>query len=193
LKPEAESNEQKPGRPAPPMRGQTLDIEVETLKEKRALIMGLSWPALAENILVSMVSIVSMIMVGPLGPNAIGAVGLVAQPRFVMLAAFMALNIGSTAIISRFKGAKDVESANMVLGQSLVMAAGVTLILCLAMYFGGEALLRVMTGRQISEDMIQMAMVFLRIQVLGFPTLAFTFTINAILRGVGNTQSGLLQ
>ena len=166
-----------------------IDIEVESLAGKRSLIIGLAWPALAENILASVVSMVDMIMVGALGAYAIGSVGLVTQPRFVMLAAFMALNVGSTAMVSRFKGAGDRNNANMILNQSLVMTAGISLALCLGMFFGGDALIRFLAGSNISDDMIKGANTYLRIQVYGFPILAFTFTINAVLRGVGNTRA----
>jgi putative MATE family efflux protein len=166
-----------------------IDIEIESKAGKRALIIGLTWPALAESILASLVSMVDMMMVASLGSFAISAVGLVTQPRFVMLAAFMALGVGSTAMVSRFKGAKDAENANMVLNQSLVMTVGITAILCLGMLFGGEALIRFLAGKNISEETIQGALSYLRIQVYGFPVLSLTFTINGVLRGVGNTKA----
>jgi len=171
------------GRPNAP------DIEVESLSGKRLLIIGLAWPALAENVLVSLVSMVDMVMVASLGAYAIGAVGLVTQPRFVMLSAFMALNVGATAMVSRFKGARDRENANLVLNQSIVMAVGISFLLCLVMFIWGEALVRFLAGKNISEVMIQGALGYLRIQVYGFPTLAITITINAVLRGVGNTRA----
>ena len=166
-----------------------IDIEVESVSGKRLLILGIAWPALAESVLSSLVSMVDMIMVGSMGAWAIGAVGLVTQPRFVMIAAFMALNVGSTAMVSRFKGAGDKNNANLVLRQSIIMAAGISLLLCIAMFFGGESLIRFLAGANISENMIQGANTYLRIQVYGFPTLALTFTVNAVLRGVGNTKA----
>jgi putative MATE family efflux protein len=169
--------------------GRQLDIEVESRAGKRALIIGLSWPALAESILASLVSMVDMMMVASLGSYAISAVGLVTQPRFVMLAAFMALSVGSTAMVSRFKGARDPDNANMVLNQSLILTVGVTALLCLGMFFGGEALIRFLAGKNISEETIRGALSYLRIQVYGFPTLSLTFTINAVLRGAGNTRA----
>jgi putative MATE family efflux protein len=169
--------------------GRQLDIETESKAGKRALIVSLTWPALAESILASLVSMVDMVMVASLGSYAISAVGLVTQPRFVMLAAFMALSVGSTAMVSRFKGARDPENANMVLNQSLVMTMGITILLCLGMFFGGEALIRFLAGGSISEQTIQGALSYLRIQVCGFPTLSLTFTVNAVLRGVGNTRA----
>jgi len=132
---------------------------------------------------------VDMIMVGVLGSYAIEAVGLVSQPRFLMLAAFQALNVGATAMVSRFKGAGDRDNANMVLNQSLVMAAFISVCVFLLMFFGGDPLLRFLAGNNIQEDTIRGAHIHLRIQVFGFPILAFTFTINAVLRGVGNTRA----
>jgi putative MATE family efflux protein len=184
-----EQVDEKPDRLKVGARGSSIDIEVESTAGKRSLIIGLTWPALAENFLTSIVSMIDMIMVASLGAYAISAVGLITQPRFVMLAAYMALNVGSTAMVSRFKGAGDRNSANLVLTQSLIMVTGVNLVLCLYMFFGGEALIRFLAGSNISEEVIQNANVYLRIQVYGFPILALTFTINAVLRGVGNTKA----
>jgi putative MATE family efflux protein len=169
--------------------GRQLDIEIESRAGKRSLIIGLTWPALAESILASLVSMVDMMMVASLGSYAISAVGLVTQPRFVMLAAFMALSVGSTAMVSRFKGARDPDNANMVLNQSLIMTVGITVLLCLGMFFGGETLIRFLAGKNISEETTQGALSYLRIQIYGFPALSLTFTINAVLRGAGNTKA----
>ena len=187
--PVSESNSQKPDRFSPHGRGSSIDIEVDSLGGRRSLIINLAWPVLAENVLASVVSMVDMIMVASLGAYAIGSVGLVTQPRFVMLAGLMALNVGATAMVSRFKGARDRENANMVLNQALVMAFGITVFLCVGMFFGGEPLVRFLAGKNISEEMVQGAIAYFRIQVFGFPTLSLTITINAALRGVGNTRA----
>ena len=130
-----------------------------------------------------------MVMVAALGTYAINAVGLVTQPRFVLLAAFMALNIGSTAIAARFKGAQNRESASLVLNQSMIMTLGLTVLVCVPMLFVGEPLIRLLAGQKMSEQTIQAAIIYLRIQVIGFPTMSITFCINSILRGVGNTRA----
>ena len=170
-------------------RDRQIDIEVTTKAGKRRLIFDLTWPALAENLLASLVSIVDMIMVSSLGAYAISAVGLVTQPRFVLLSAFMALSIGSTAMVARFKGAREQENACIVLNQSLIMTFGMTVFLCSLMLVAGEPLVRLLAGSNISEQTVQASFEYLRIMIIGFPTLAFTFCINSILRGVGNTRA----
>ena len=171
-------------------RGDMLpDIEDASATGKRRIIISLTWPALAENLLASLVSMIDMIMVSALGTFAISAVGLVTQPRFILLAAFMALNVGSTAMVARFKGAREQENACKVLNQSLLITAGITVCVIILMLFAGEPLIRFLAGSNISEQTVQAAIVYLRIQVYGFPTLSFTFCINAILRGAGNTRA----
>ena len=67
-------------------------------------IVRIAWPALLEFILTQIVSMVDMMMVGQLGPWAIAAVGLTTQPKFLLMTMFMAMNVGSTALIARHKG-----------------------------------------------------------------------------------------
>ena len=165
------------------------DIEVDSISGKRSLIIGLTWPALAENFLLSIVSMIDMIMVSSVGPGAMSAVGLVAQPRFVMLSAFMAMNVGSTAMVSRFKGARDQDNANSVLGQSILMGIGFSVVLCIVMFLWGDNLIGFLAGGNIAAETIEGASMYLRVQIYGFTIMAMTFTMNAALRGVGNTKA----
>lgn len=54
-------------------RRDKIDIETETLANRNKLIIELTWPALAENILASLVSMADTIMVSILGSYAISA------------------------------------------------------------------------------------------------------------------------
>ena len=68
-----------------------IDIETADPRERRKLILQLTWPALGENLLSTLVSLADSAMVATLGTYAISAVGLVTQPRFIVFSAFMAL------------------------------------------------------------------------------------------------------
>src|SRR5574344_648881 len=84
-------------------------------------VFGIAAPAVVELILTSLTSIADTIMVGKLGPWAISAVGLTTQPRFVMLAVFVALNVGSTALVARFRGQGNREDAAVVTVQAVML------------------------------------------------------------------------
>ena len=166
-----------------------IDIECESVRDRNLLILQLMWPALAENVLATLVSMADTIMVSALGTNAINAVSLCTQPRFIVFSAFMALGTGTTALVARAKGAGDREEANQALRQSLFLAAGIILLVCAAMLLWYQPLIRFIAGSNIAEDTIQSAFSYFRVQIWGFPMLGFTFIMNAALRGAGNTKA----
>ena len=160
-----------------------IDIETEHPGERNKLILTLMWPALCENVLATLVSMADTIMVSALGKSAINAVGLCTQPRFIVFSAFMALGTGTTALVARAKGAGNQEEANHALAQSLLLALGIVLLVCLAMLFWYQPLIRFIAGKNISEETVLDAFAYFRVQIVGFPLLGLTFIMNAALRG----------
>ena len=169
-------------------RGKQVDIETPGSGQKRKLIISLTWPALAENVLSSLISMVDMMMVGGLGPYAIAAVGLITQPKFILIAAFMAMNAGTTTLVAQNKGANNLDGANSALNQALILAIGMTVVIGSAMLFLAEPLVRLIAGDGLSEHIIAEALKYYKIQIYGLPTVSLTFTMNAALRGAGNTR-----
>ena len=166
-----------------------IDIEVENPGQRRRLIFSLTWPSLAENLFTSFMSMADMIMVGRLGAYAISAVGLVSQPKFILMAAFMAMNVGTTALVAQNKGARNPDGANNALNQALILSVALMAIICVTMGILAEPLIRLIAGSELSERTIVEGLKYYRIQIYGFPTVALTFTINASLRGAGNTRT----
>ena len=155
----------------------------------RRQVFSLAWPSVSELFLTSLCQMVNMMMVGVLGPWGIAAVGLNTQPRFLMLACFVALNIGSTALVARFRGMKDQKSANLVLRQTLLL----TLITSAAIGAIGFAcapyLITFMGSDAITHEP---AVAYFRVQMAGFPFIAMPLAVTAALRGVGNTRASMV-
>lgn len=157
--------------------------------ELRKDIMRLAWPSVLELVLSSLSGMVDMIMVGRLSYEAIAAVGLTNQPKFLILSAFIALNVGSTAMIARFKGMDDRKSANIVLRQSLIMTFFLSLVLSIV----GVVLTPQMVNMMGAEpDTFDMAVSYLRIQMMGVATQTMTLAMTAALRGAGNTKASMV-
>lgn len=154
----------------------------------RREIMELAWPSLVEQILVSLVSMVDMMMVGQLGPYAIASVGLCTQPRFVMLACFIAMNVGTTALVARMKGQGDQEGANRVMRQSMIMAVILSAFLSVVGVATAPQLIRFMGAER---DTFAPAVQYFRIQMYGFVFTAVGLSVSAALRGVGNTKMAM--
>ena len=85
----------------------------------------IAWPSLMELILSQLTSMADQIMVGRIpgeaGVQGLSAVGLAAQPKFMLMIMVMALNVGSTAVIARYRGQKNHAKANQVFRQALLL------------------------------------------------------------------------
>lgn len=158
-------------------------------------VVMLSWPSLLELILSQLTTFVDQIMVGripgEMGIIGLAAVGLAGNPKFVLMTAIQALNVGATAVIARSRGQQNQERANQVFRHAMLLNLILTAILMVVGLFGAEWMVRFM-GPEISETTIQAAAQYLRIQFYGLIPLCLTFTITAALRGVGNSRTPMI-
>ncbi len=171
------------------VRKDKIDLETTSISDRNKLILSLMWPALAENLLSSLVSIADTIMVSGIGEHAVRAVGLCMQPRMIMFSCFMALGTGATALVARAKGAGNREEANTVLRQALTLAVMLIVVLCIAMAFFCRPLIQWIAGGNIGADTVDGAVEYFNIQIAGFPFLALSAIMTAVLRGSGNTRA----
>lgn len=155
-------------------------------RQIQAKIWNLAFPAIIEQLLVTLVSMADMIMVGGLGASAIAAVGLSNQPIFTANAVFSAISIGSTALIARLMGAQDYKTANRAARQSLILALSTSLVLMVAVYFFAPAMIHFMKAE---ADVAPLAITYSRI--IG-ASLVFSLTsmiLNGVLRGAGDMRT----
>ncbi|MFZ3109683.1 MAG: MATE family efflux transporter, partial [Rectinemataceae bacterium] len=148
-------------------------------------VMAIAGPAVIELVLTSATSFADTIMVGKLGAYAISAVGLTNQPRFVMLATFVALNVGTTALVARFKGRGNKKDAELVTTQSILLAFAIAVLLSILGTVFARPMVRFMGA---GADTIDAATSYFRILMIGFVPTVLPIAISALLRGVGDTR-----
>lgn len=153
-------------------------------------VVRIAWPSLVELTLTQLTSMVDLMMVGGLGAVAISAVGLTTQPKFLLMTMFQALNVGATALVARYKGAGRRDKANQILRQGLLLSFIASAIASFLGYVFAEDMVRFMASGDPAA--IPDAVVYLRIQMLGFIPFALTSTITATLRGIGNTRTAMI-
>ena len=156
-------------------------------------ILRIAWPSFLELLLTQLTSMADQMMVGNLpgevGVQALSAVGITILPKFLMMTMITALNVGSTAVAARFRGMGDRDRVNEVLRQALVLN------LLLSVLFMGlglvlaPTLMRMMGGAGLSDEAFGFAVTYFRIQMYGFVPLCMTFTVTALLRGIGDTKN----
>jgi putative MATE family efflux protein len=172
-------------QPAPP-HGKAPAAAGVRLTERplRAAIWALAGPALVELSLVTLVQMIGLMMVGRLGPTAIDAVGLTNQPVFFAQSIFVALDVGTTALVAHAIGAGDRELADAAALQTFVLNVALGVVLSgLCAILARPVLVFMGAG----PATLAVGVPYFRIigAALAFNTLALSLT--AILRGAGDT------
>jgi putative MATE family efflux protein len=165
----------------------------------RQTVLWLALPAVGEQVLNTLVGLADTFLVGHLNEQAaarlgyssataLAAVGLANQMVWLVTVLFMAVSVGSTALIARAKGASDTAEANRALRQSLIvgLAMGVAATL-LGLLLATPFMMLLGAG----PDVLPQSVTFLHIAALTFAPAALLFIGTAALRGVGDTRTPL--
>ena len=155
----------------------------------RMNIFHIVWPVFIEVLLGSLFGMIDMMMVGRISEHAaqaVSAVGMTNQPVFLGLSFVQALNVGGTAIIARYYGAKKYKNISLVLKHVMLLAMlGFVLPISVLMILLAPYVLSFL-GADVS--VIEVGSAYFRVIMLGFIFQSFSFTMTAALRGIGETK-----
>jgi putative MATE family efflux protein len=157
-----------------------------TKQEANKEVIKLAAPALAEQIMMSLIGMADMIMVSRIGPAAIAAVGLSNQPMMFAMAIFMALNVGTTAVVARHVGANESDAANETARQSLILVGLLGVIMAAIMFFSAQWILLFMGAE---PDTMAHAVTYFRIVSVSMIFNTIQMSVNSMVRGAGDTKS----
>ncbi len=152
-------------------------------------IFKIALPCMLELMLIQLTGQIDLMMVGDLGTTAISAVGVAGQPIMILSMLFTALNVGTTAIVSRYRGAGDYKNANNALRHAILLNIVAGMLMGVLGYFFAEPLVR-LTGATDGE-MLDLAVGYLRFRIIGLVPEGAKAAITASLRAVGNSRSAL--
>lgn len=161
-------------------------------------IVRIAGPSFVELLLTQLTSMVDLMMVGSMGgtenlemgTQALAAVGLTTQPKFLLMAAFVSMNTGVTALVARNRGRGDQEKANLVVRQGLLFTFWATVLMSILGVVFARPMVIFMGSTE--ETVTIWATQYLQIQMAGFLTMALTSTITASLRAVGDSKTCMI-
>ncbi len=153
------------------------------------LILWFTVPMLIGNVFQQLYSFVDSIVVGQfVGKEALAAVGASHPIIFSIISFIIGITIGGTIVIAQYYGAKDMISLKKAIDTIYIFVfASSLLVSVIGIIFSGVILKLLGTP----EDMLQEALIYIRIFLAG---LIFLFGFNAtsaILRGLGDSKTPL--
>jgi putative MATE family efflux protein len=151
-----------------------------------SIVMTLAWPAILENTLQTLVGFVDTLFVSKLGLAEVSAVGITQRILELYFAVFMAIGVGSTALIARYIGANQIEQARRVAKQSILLASWVGIVFGIATLFFAEPLLQMMGAE---PAVLYQGTIYFRVVAVPSLFISLTFILGSLLRGAGDTVS----
>lgn len=147
--------------------------------------MQMAVPAIVESFFVAFAGLIDSLMVSSLGSDAVAAVGLTAQPKFLGLAVFIAINVSLSALVARRVGEGRRKEANAVLLTALFLIVGLSAVLSVAFAVFSPQIMRVCGSSPETHDS---AVIYYRIIMGCMIFNCIQMGINSAQRGAGNTK-----
>ena len=157
----------------------------------RKVLLTMAMPIIFGNAIQTVYQLVDMYWVSRLadGDNAVAAINFVWPMIFITIAFGIGMNIAGTSIISQFVGLGKEREARMVAGQLISFSLVFSLVLGFGGAIFGEQIL-VLVGAE--GALLEYGSEFLRIILLGMPTMFVFFAFQAIKQGQGDTLTPMV-
>lgn len=154
---------------------------------KKMLIFAI--PLICSSVLQLLFNAVDVIVVGKYaGDNALAAVGSNTSLINLFVNFFMGLSIGANVLVSRYYGAKQEKELSETVHTAIAVSIVSGIFLAIVGVVLSPTILRWM---QAPEEVLSLAVIYLRVYFLGMPALMLYNFGAAILRAIGDTKRPL--
>ncbi|CDC61181.1 mATE efflux family protein [Clostridium sp. CAG:448] len=152
-------------------------------------ILTFSLPLIASNLLQVLFNMSDIAVVGQFaGPNAMGSVGSTTTMVTLFTGLLIGIGSGVNALTARHAGAGDVDRVRRTVQNALVVCFFYGLLIGAAGLAGARGLLLLLGTK---EELLEGAVLYIRIYLLGMPALALYNFGNGVLSAVGDTKRPL--
>lgn len=153
------------------------------------LLIKLSLPATIGMIVNALYNIVDTIFIGRgVGALAIGGLTVAFPIQMVIMAFALMIGIGSASAVSRSLGAKEVEKADYIAGNSFLAIIVISIIIVIFGYVFLEPLL-ILFGA--TDTLLPYAKDYMSIIFFGSIFFSFTMSANNLIRAEGNAKDSM--
>lgn len=173
------------------MFGKKPSLDASTHAIHRKEVIKIAWPVLVELVLASLFSMVDMMMLGNIpsriiANQSVAAVGIVNQPLFIGISLVQSVNVGCTALVSRYVGSGEEHKIEDTLKHVLLISfIGLAIPYFILMQIFRDP---IMTFLGAEPAVLALGGSYFRILISGFLFQALNFSLTAALRGAGETK-----
>ncbi len=133
--------------------------------------------------------LIDAVFLGRLGAAVLAGLGVANQVLLVLMAFSAAVGVGSTALVARFIGAQDNQSAEEVTKQSILLAIFSAIISGALLYVFGPSLIKLMAQK---GEGIKFGINYLNILLAGNIFSFLTVIVTGVYRGLGDVRTPLM-
>lgn len=161
---------------------------IKTYFDKNAIkvILSLAMPVIIENILQVFLGTTDTYFAGKLNSNAIAGVGVTNLIMNIYISFFTAVGVGTTAVVSRNVGLKNIGKASEAVKQSILLTIIISLIIGVISFIFAKPILMLLGAR--SEVLIY-ALPYFMIVAVPIVFLGLMLILSSALRGAGDTKT----
>lgn len=166
-------------------------------KEKLNMTDGSLWdkilifalPIAATGILQQLFNAADVAVVGQfVSKQAMAAVGANSSVVNIMVTLFVGISLGANVVISRFTGRKDMDSVEKAVHTAILVSLISGIFVTIFGELIARGLLELMT---VPEDVMDMAVLYLRVYLIGMPVILLYNFESAIYQSQGDTKTPL--
>lgn len=152
-------------------------------------VWWLAWPSIITMILQTGYGLIDALFLGRLGAATLAGLGVANQVLLVLMAFSAAVGVGSTALVARFIGAEDNQSAEEVTKQSILLAIISATISGVLLYAFGPSLIKLMAEK---GEGVRLGVIYLDILLAGNVFSFLTVIVTGVYRGLGDVRTPLI-
>lgn len=152
-------------------------------------MLAFALPLMLSGFLQLLFNAVDIIVLGKfVSSNALAAVGSTGSMIVLLTSLFMGLSVGTNILTARYYGAGNAETIHKVVHTSVALGVVCGVIMAVAGIIAAPALLLKMGT---PDELLDMAVLYMRIYFLGMPVSLIYNLGSAVLRAVGDTKRPL--
>ena len=161
-------------------------IKINKAKHKK--ILSISLPAAFNSLLDMLQVITDLIMVGTISAFAVAAVGVGLQSLMLIFAVLTLFQVGTNALISRFKGAGKMNQASLALSTIWQFAFVLSMMVVPIWYFG-SSWLYVWFG--VAPEVMELGSSYVQVLTFMMPFIFMKLVFITALNATGDTKTPL--